>query len=54
MTDAFPRMDAVLSSSYQMLNTLPANTLLLFGPVMLLCGLKCGTFAFYSMTEGSV
>ena len=47
-------MDADFFSSQKMHNTQPATTLLLFDPVMLLCGLKCGTFLFYLMSEGSI
>ena len=34
--------------------TLPVTSVLLFGPVMLLCGLKFGTFLFYLMREGII
>ena len=44
---------AVFLSSYDMPKTPPA-TVLLFGLVTLLCGLKCGTFLFYLMSDRSV
>ena len=40
--------------SYNLLKTLPATKLLLFGLVTLLCWLKFGMFLFYLMSEGSV
>ena len=54
MTEAFPRINLVYLSSYKLPKTRPATTLLLFGQVALLCGLKCGTFLFYLLSEGSV
>ena len=44
MTDNSPRITAVLFSSYKLL---PVATLLLFGPVTLLCG----TFLFILLSE---
>lgn len=54
MTDTFPHINAVFLFSYKMLKTQPANTLLLFGPVVLPCGLKWGAFLFDVMSKGSV
>ena len=51
--DNFQCINSVFLSSYNMPKTPPA-TLLLFGLVSLLCGLKCGTFLFYLMSEWSV
>ena len=53
VTEAFPR-SVVFFSTYMLPKTLPVTTELLFGMVTLLCGLKCGTFLFYLMSEGSV
>ena len=50
-TDTSPHITAVLFSSYKLPKTLLVTTLLLFGPVMLLCG----TFLFLkSLNDGSV
>ena len=46
MSEAFSRINLVFSSLCKMLETRPTVSLLLFGPVTLLCGLKCGTFLF--------
>ena len=51
VSEAFPCMDVVFFSSYKLSKTLPVATLLLIGPVMLLCGLRCGTFLLYVMSE---
>ena len=45
-------MDAVFFSSYKMLKTPQVTTS--FGPVTLLCGLKCGPCLFYLKNEESV
>ena len=50
MTDASPHITWVFSSSYKLQQTLPVTTLLLFGPVTLLCG----SLLFHLKTEGSV
>ena len=46
MIEVFPCMDVVFFSLYRKLKTWPAATSLLFGPVTLLCGLKCRWFLF--------
>lgn len=46
--------DGHFSTSHKMMNTRSTNTLMLFGFVTLLCGLKCGTFLSYLMSEWSV
>ena len=50
MTEAFLYITVVFLPSYKSPKTLPVTTLLLFGPVTLLCVLKCGTFLFYRMS----
>ena len=54
MTDTFPCITVVFFSSYKSPKTLTITTFVLFGPVMLLCRLKCGIFLLYLMSEGSV
>ena len=51
MTDTFPRITAVFFLLYKSSKTLPVTTFLLSGPVMLLCGLKCGTFLFWRVKD---
>lgn len=53
-TGAFSCITVMCFSSYKLLKTLPVTMLLLFGPVTLLCGLKCKTFLFHLLSEGSV
>lgn len=48
MIDTFTCINSAFLPSYKMPRTLPVGTLLLFGLVMLLCGLKCGILLFYS------
>lgn len=52
--EAFPRIDVKMFSLHKLPKTLPGTTLLLFGPVTLLCRLKCGTLLFYLTSEQSV
>ena len=53
-TEAFPCNTAVLFPNVTCQRHYHLLLLLLFGPVMLLCGLRCRTFLFYLMSEGSV